>query len=166
MSNLQQRFDKLVINLRVLSKISPYQKLMIRSQSLSIRNHYWFLTPLIRTIAGESREDTICGLKQLHSSIEHMINELVTPCMYVINGQHQCDRKHLHETIANLTSIKILLPGIYEESNLGLLALRETYLDDPETTSQLDELILGFQKTGRRIETEIENLMSKLSEHL
>ena len=60
----------------------------------------------------------------------------------------------------------ILLPGIYEESNLGLLALRETYLDDPETTSQLDELILGFQKTGRRIETEIENLMSKLSEHL
>ena len=109
--------EKLLINLRVISQIQPYQKINAKSEFLSIEYYNWFVS-LSRWIRTDDRQTC---LKRL--------NEIITESKNILNNQ---GIKKEYETRIK-TSLKNCIKGLYN--------LKKTYEDDITTISYLELLI-------------------------
>ncbi len=109
--------EKLLINLRVISQIQPYQKINAKSEFLSIEYYNWFAS-LARWVRTDDRQTC---LKRL--------NEIITESKNILNNQ--CIKKEYETRIK--TSLKNCIKGLDN--------LKKTYEDDITTISYLELLI-------------------------
>lgn len=109
--------EKLLINLRVISQIQPYQKINAKSEFLSIEYYNW-LASLARWVRTDDRQTC---LKRL--------NEIITESKNILNNQ---GIKKEYETRIK-TSLKNCIKGLDN--------LKKTYEDDITTISYLELLI-------------------------
>jgi len=109
--------EKLLINLRVISQIQPYQKINAKSEFLSIEYYNWFVS-LARWVRTDDRQTC---LKRL--------NEIITESKNILNNK---DIKKEYEKRIK-TSLKNCIKGLEN--------LKKTYEDDITTISYLELLI-------------------------
>lgn len=109
--------EKLLINLRVISQIQPYQKINAKSEFLLIEYYNWFAS-FARWVRTDDRQTC---LKRL--------NEIITESKQILNDK---DIKKEYEK-----RIKISLRNCIK----GLENLKKTYEDDITTISYIELLI-------------------------
>lgn len=109
--------EKLLINLRVISQIQPYQKINAKSEFLSIEYYNWFVS-LARWVRTDDRQTC---LKRL--------NEIITESKNILNNK---DIKKEYEKRIK-TSLKNCITGLEN--------LKKTYENDITTISYLELLI-------------------------
>jgi len=82
MPTLTERLDTILINLKVLSKLNVTDRPIFIENNIQIRPYWPYITPIIRTISGESRNDIIYGLKSLMEEIERIYIELLNEIQF------------------------------------------------------------------------------------
>jgi hypothetical protein len=163
MSTLNQRLEQLIINLKVIAKLTPDQRLLFKNRVVSIRNHYPVFTPVIRTMAGESRDDVTTGLSDLLEDVDRLVNDyLNSPELQNPNGSAY-DREVALPVLMSLNRLKVELPHIYDSDNKGLNAAKITYSGDPIPSSKIEESIDNFKMMSRRINVEISRMTKKFT---
>jgi len=161
MATLNQRLENLLINLRVIAKLVPGQRLLFKNKSVSIRNYYYVVTPLIRTVASESRTDVTAGLNELLEDIQRLYSDYINSSELQNPNVSEYDRETALAFIMSLNRLKIELPTVYETGNKGLNAAKETYADDPETSAKIDGVIDNLKLTSRKINITIQEMNKK-----
>ncbi len=161
MSTLNQRLEQLIINLKVIAKLECNQRLLFKNRVVSIRNHYPVITPMIRTMAGESRDDVILGLADLLEDIDRLVNDYLNSSELQNPNGSVYDRDMATPVIMSLNRLKIELPHIYDINDHGLNAAKQAYSDDPIPVSKLEELIDNFKLISRKVNMEIAKASTK-----
>ena len=166
MTTMGGKLDNILINLKVLSKINVNDRPIFFGELIKIRYYYPWITPIIRTVAGESRDDIIYGLKDLQNNIDRLYLDLINEIEFVQTTNSSptsilLDKNHIANCIMQLARIKLEIPKIYELDRKGLNALMVTYENTPETTSQIENIISNFQIFYRKIENKIDELSAK-----
>ena len=114
--DLKIRYEKCLINLKIVSKLYQHERLRFGHEHVRIMP-YTFLSGWIRYFSGENRNDIIIGLNNMFNEIETICDEF---------------RK---DTIEQL----------YKENDRALLALLLTYQYDSTTYSKLEVIIDKFK---------------------
>lgn len=122
------KYEKCIINIKIISKLCPYDRLIFNHDYFSIRQ-YSYLIGIIRYFSNESRKDIILGLNELYLDIES------------INDEYKSDTllgdkfKTLSKEIEHLHCL----------DNKGLNALLVTYSNDRSIMSKIEFLIDKFK---------------------
>ena len=126
--DLKIRYEKCLINLKIVSKLYQHERLRFGHEHVMIMP-YSFLSGWIRYFSGENRNDIIIGLN-------NMFNEIETIC-----DEFRKDTKSRHKIIGISREIEQL----YKENDRALLALLLTYQYDSTTYSKLEVIIDKFK---------------------
>ena len=161
MSTLNQKLERIVINLKVISKLEPEQRLLFKNKIVSIRNHYPLVTPIIRSVAGEDRNDAIAGLTELLEDSNRLIDDFLKSVELQTPHDSSYDKDTALPILMSLNRLKVELPHIYESDNKGLNAARKTYQTDPEISSKIEELIDNYKMLSRTTNIEILKMTKK-----
>lgn len=127
------KYEKCIINIKIISKLNAYDRLIFGHDNFSTRP-YNFLMGVIRYFSGESRKDIINGLNELYNDVEYITDNITS----TITGYE----------IENYDKLKILskeLEQLYINDGKGLLSLLTTYQNDTSTTSKIEFLIDKFK---------------------
>ena len=142
--------DNLLINLNIISKISPDDKIYINTEGyISIENNN-ILQGIVRFIFNNSRSKSINNLSNFYSLVFRYVDELLqtknNKCETLV---HLNDCKH-HNSLALKN-----LNNYIEKSLIGIKNLKKTYSNDVVITSKLDiiidNIILYNEKTSNYI---------------
>jgi hypothetical protein len=126
-ANLILRYDKCLINIKIISKINTFDRLIFGYDYVSIRR-YTVFQGIYRFLSGETRNDIISGLNNICAEVEYIIYELYK----------------IHDS-ARLKTLYTELKLLYSNDSKGLSALANTYKDDPLTFSKLEFIIEKIQ---------------------
>lgn len=141
MATLTQRSDKAIISIRVIALSKVNQRLIFRPTGVVVQEYWPIITPFIRRISSESRNDVIIGLKQLFEDITRLVEdyknlpELHNP----ITSEY--DRDKAGRVVVSLKRIVNALPLLIKDPNTGLNAVKATYSDKPESNAEISNLI-------------------------
>jgi hypothetical protein len=160
MSTLNQRLDKIIINLKVISKLEVGQRLLFKNKSVSIRNYYMIITPLIRTIASESRADALDGLDELREDIDRLVDDYLNSPELQNPNASEYDRSTALTALISLNRLKVEIPLVYN-GNIGLISAKETYGVDPNALAKIDGVIDSLKRTVRRLNIAIAEMSQK-----
>jgi len=160
MATLTQRLEKIIINLKVISKLEVGQRLLFKNKSVSIRNHYMFVTPVIRLIAQESRDDVTEGLNELVEDINRLVADYLNSSELQNPNASEFDRDEALTFLMSLNRLKIEMPLVFNE-NRGLNAAKETYASDPGATAKIEGVIDNLKLTVRKVSIAIAELSKK-----
>lgn len=134
-SELNMKYEKCIINIKIIAKLNPYDRLIFGHDYFCIRQ-YNVLMGFIRYFSGESRKDIINGLNELYNGIESINDEYTTICL------------GYEDTIELDDKLKILskeLDQLYNNEKKGLSALLITYNSDRSTCAKIEYLIDKFK---------------------
>ena len=148
MSDLKSRYEKCLINIKIISKLNPYDRLKFGHEYVCIRQYNIFLG-IIRYFSGESRDDIINGLNNLYNELECICAEYIKLFAKTCNGNNgnnDCDIEDRLKMLLNE------LGALYTADNKGLCALLVTYNVDSATHSKIDVLIEKFKRISLVIE--------------
>ncbi len=146
-NDLQFTNDELFINLKLISKLNPYDKLKFdinKSKLLSVDNDY--LKSITRYYYGYDRNTTLEFIDKLINTVFIKTNHLKS----LIDTSHKNNKKIIEDIIIDIDHNKILLdPSIEllkyttELNNVinGLVNLKITYTGDQLIQSKLDYII-------------------------
>ena len=155
------QLDQLLINLKIISQIQVDQRPIFKNKSISIRNYYTLLTGFIRTIAGESRNDIISGISDIHKDIKRIVSDYTNIIEMKNPIISNYDKEIASEIITSLTRLNNEILQIYNKPEYGFNALKNTYNMDPEFISKLDNITDNFQLTYRDISIIINDISKK-----
>ena len=161
MATLNQRLEQIIINLKVISKLEIGQRLLFKTKSVSIRNHYMIITPLIRLAANESRDDVTKGLSELVEDVNRLVVDYQNSSELQNPNASEYDRNSALSVLMSLNRLKIGLPPVIEHSNKGLNAAKETYSNDPETSAKIEGIIDNLKLSIRNITIVISDMSKK-----
>jgi len=161
MATLDQRLERIVINLKVISKLEPGQRLLFKNKSITIRNHYPFVTPVIRRVAGESRTDVTEGLRELLDDINRLVNDYSNSQELQHPTASDYDREATLAIIMSLNRLRIEMPMVYNTANKGLNAAIDTYSDDPETSAKIEGAIDNLKFISRKVSIFVSDMNRK-----
>lgn len=163
MSTLNQRLDKVIINIKVISKLETGQRLLFKNRVVSIRNNYFIVTPIIRSLAGEDRNDVVDGLNNLLEEINRLVDEFLN-CVELQNpNSSNYDIEQAQPLIMSLNHLKVELCKLYDTPDFGLQACKSTYQEDPETCSKIEEIIDNFKLLSRRLSINLDKINIKFA---
>jgi hypothetical protein len=147
MPTLSERLDVILVNLNIISRLNVTDRLIFSNKQIQIRQYYRYLTPIIRAISGESREDIISGLKDYLFEIERLFNDMI-------------NEMTVHNTIdtINLYRLNSEITKIYDIENKGLNSLIVTYEGYRETIAKLENIITNFKMLNSKIEQKIKDI--------
>jgi hypothetical protein len=151
MSTLNQRLDRVILRLKVIAKAEVGQYLVFKNNSVSIRDYYMIITPIIRTLATESRDDVTGGLNCLLDDIDRLITDYTKQPELLNASPSDYDRKCASDVSLSLNRLKNELPNVYNASNKGLNAAKETYKEDPVCVATLEGIIDRAKLINRKI---------------
>lgn len=128
--------DNLLINLNIISKIAPNDKIYINSEGyISIENNN-ILQGVVRFIFNNSRSKSINNLSNFYSLVFKYVDELLqskrynhSSLMYIQNCEN-----YNSNILSNLNNY-------IEKSLIGIQNLKKTYSSDVVITSKLDIII-------------------------
>ena len=139
--NLQSRYEKSLINIKIICTLNPYDRLKFEHEYVRIRPYNIFLG-IIRYFSGESRDDIINGINNLYHDLECICNEY-------LNMTITYDIEDKFKMLLNELST------LYAIDNKGLLALLVTYSIDSTAHSKIEILIEKFKRISLIIEDAI-----------
>lgn len=131
MPTLTERLDIILINLKVLSKLNVTDRPIFSENMVCIRPYWPYITPIIRTISGESRNDIIYGLKSLMEDIERIYSDLL--------DELQLNK---YNSINNLNSLNNLNVSKLSESNILFHSPKESPVSSP-SNSPLNNIVMS-----------------------
>ena len=163
MTTLNQRLEQIIINLKVIAKLEVGQRLLFKTKSVSIRNNYRVITPMIRWVANESRDDVTRGLSELLEDINRLVIDFLNSSELQNPNASEYDRDAALTILMSLNRLKVELPPVIETGNKGLNAAKETYSDDPETSAKIEGTIDNLKLTIRKINISIAEMIKKFN---
>lgn len=163
MSTLNQRLEDILIFLKVIAKLEVGQRLLFKPNSVSIRNNYMVVTPVVRWLASESRKDVTVGLTELVDDINHLVTDYINSPELQIPNMTDYDRDKALTILMALNRLKVDVPPLIENSQKGLYAAKETYISDSETSAKIDGIIENLKSTVRKINIAINQVNQKLN---
>jgi hypothetical protein len=142
-----------LINLKILSKVKPNDKIYINNDNFISIEYESFLQGILRFIFNNSREKNINHLNNFYVTVYAYIDELINS-KYLTNNIN-CDHENENYTNAynNLKEINQYIKA----SIHGLENLKQTYLPDIVTISKIDIIISKIQTYIERIEKKLDN---------
>jgi hypothetical protein len=161
MATLEQRLERIIINLKVLSKLEVSDRPIFKNKSVSIRKYIPFITGIIRTAASEGRADVSDGLKLLKEDTDRLVSDYMNSSELQNPNVSDFDRDAALTAIISLNRLKVEIPLAYNTSNKGFNALKETYTTDPDLSANIENIIEGFKSTVRKISIVISNMTKK-----
>lgn len=160
MSTLTQRLEKLIVNIKIISRLESGQRLVFKNNNVSIRNNYRLTTAIIRFIAGECRNDVVDGLVDLVENMNRLVLDFINCPELQNHNTSAFDRSEAAGYIMMLNRLKIEIPNLYKEST-GLNAIRQTYQSDPCVSARLEGLEDNVKNIVRKITLNIDHFNSK-----
>ena len=134
MYSTRQKIERIIIQLKVLSKLNKNEKLIFRNKAIYIQIN-GYMTACVRQLYGDSRSDSINGLSDIVDDIERVIDEC----------KEEEDKSMLSRLYDSLDSC-ICDPG------RGLHNLVETYSTDKAMVSHLETYIERMLVSKNNIE--------------
>lgn len=136
--------DKLLINLKILSKIQKNGKITRSYDGIISLDSETFYQPIRRFIASDSR-------KQAVFEINSIISECIDTFFNILNSKYM--NKHYYNTDEfkkNCENIDLLLSEL-DSARIGVENLKFTYQNDQNIVSQLDIIILKMSTTYKDV---------------
>ena len=118
--------DRLLINLKIIASLEPYQKLNTKSGHQLVIEAAWASTSLYRWMRADTRHNTVKRIGEILEEANNVLNIGLSSCMtaeYVSDEYRGCVIAQLKDTRA------------------GMVNLRTTYESDPTITAHFDVLL-------------------------
>lgn len=132
--------QNILINLNILSKIKPYDKIYINTDNLITIEYNSIFQGIYRFFYNNNREKNLTNLVIFYQTVYSTIDDLLNSQYLNIDNVPQYIKNDIDEynkTLNNLTKIKYYL----ELSVSGIHNLKKTYHGDIVTDSRLDIII-------------------------
>ena len=126
----KQRCENLIISLKVIGKLSGDDKLIFRHRDVIIQRHN-YLTGSLRYIFGDSRKETVTGLRITLDEVESIINDCTK---MEHNGLSDSDKYVMLRRLGKSLGLTI------GNSNYGIGSLMVLYNEDPVTVANLESI--------------------------
>lgn len=147
--------DKILVDLKVLSKINQNGKLSTSSNSIHIENDKIY-TPIMRYIYGDSRLKTVEKIQELiNNSQQVSVSILQHSCMNIYQRNNEPASIEIVEFNKNYQQLK-LLSNELKNSIQGINNLLITYKDDANVCSKLEVNIDNIKRLVIEIESNLE----------
>ncbi len=129
----------IILDLKIISKIKPYNKLLIQDKKLLIDDTYIF-TSIIRYYKNQNREKTIEYVEEINKNLEFKINNIIL-------------NKDTTENILkdHPSNILVNLSHDLTQAVNGLKNLIITYNNDNCLISKIEIIIYNFELKIRKI---------------
>lgn len=146
--------QNILINLNILSKIKPYDKIYISKDNLITIEYNSIFQGFFRFIYNNGREKNITNLNTFYNSVFNLIDEMLNSYYIQINNNLDIESDDFIKTFTNLKKLNFYLKSSLE----GLENLRKTYNYDIVTDSKLEIIINNIDSYLLKIEKKIENI--------
>lgn len=150
--------SKLIINLRILSKIEENGKLSTTSPGQVVIENASVMTPLWRTLMGDSRDKTVSFLVQLVNDATEISDSMInSPYMMDFdptNIYQVTERKKKIDELINLSRQ-------LQNSKKGVVNLHATYKGDANASSRIEEIMEQIDRLVNTIEGSLSILKNK-----
>jgi len=134
--------DKLLINLKILSKIQKNGRISRSYDGIIALENDTVYKSLKRFLTNDSR-------KQAIFEINSIVNECIETLNYICNSKYMNkDYHYTDEYLHNCENVHLILSEM-ELARLGIINLKFTYQSDHNIASQLDIIILKINTTIR-----------------
>jgi len=142
--------DKLLINLRILSKIQKNGRIAKSYEGIINLEDNTIYKGIKRFIYNDSRKQSVF-------EINSIIDEVGITFNHLINNKHMHKSfAHTSEHIKNLEIINLLLKEV-QDAKIGVENLRFTYRSDQNIISQIDIVILKMNSIIKDISFQLES---------
>lgn len=129
----------IILDLKIISKIKPCNKLIIDDNKLLIDDSY-YLSPLLRYYKNQNRFDTFNYIEKLNNNLELEINNII------LNNE-----KVEHIIKENVSNILIKLSYDLNQAINGLKNLIFTYHNDNFLVCKIEMIICNFELIIKKI---------------
>lgn len=126
----KQRCENLIISLKVVGKLSGDDKLIFRHRDVIIQKHNYF-TGSLRYVFGDSRKETVTGLRVTLDEVESIINDCTK---MEHNGLSDTDKYVMLKRLGKS------LRSTIENSGYGIASLMVLYNEDPVIVANLESI--------------------------
>ena len=142
--------DKLLINLRILSKIQKNGRIAKSYEGIINLEDNTIYKGIKRFIYNDSRKQSVF-------EINSIIDEVAITFNHLINNKHMNKSySNTSEQIKNLEIINLLLKEV-QDAKVGVENLRFTYRSDQNIISQIDIIILKMNSIIKDISFQLES---------
>lgn len=142
--------DKLLINLRILSKIQKNGRIAKSYEGIINLEDNTIYKGIKRFIYNDSRKQSVF-------EINSIIDEVAITFNHLINNKHMNKSySNTSEQIKNLEIINLLLKEV-QDAKVGVENLRFTYRSDQNIISQIDIIILKMNSIIKDINFQLES---------
>ncbi len=152
--------QNILINLNILSKIKPYDKIYINSDNLITIEYSSIFQGIYRFFYNNNREKNLTNLVIFYQTVYSTIDDLLNS-QYLnisnpdtINNFIKTDNDDFNKAFSNLTKINHYL----DLSITGIHNLKKTYHGDIVTDSKLDIIINNCELYMEKIKKKIKNI--------
>ena len=148
--------DKVLINLKVLSKVSEKGKIStISGSNISLENEKSY-TPLLRYLNGDSRKKTVETIQDVVNSASEISNSMLQhSCMSLYERKEQPTSFETNEYNKQYQQLKNLSSEM-QNCLKGLANLRVTYGNDANIVAQLEVITENAKRQIIEIESSLE----------
>lgn len=146
--------QNILINLNILSKIKPYDKIYINKDNLITIEYNSIFQGFFRFIYNNGREKNITNLNTFYNSVFNIIDEMLNSQYLLLNNNLDIENDDFIKTFTNLKKINFYLKSSLE----GLNNLRKTYNYDIVTDSKLEIIINNIEVYLIKMDKKIENI--------
>lgn len=141
--------DKLLINLKIISKIQKNGRIARSYDGIITLENDAFYQSVKRFISNDSRRQAIF-------EINSVITEAIEILTHILNSKHTNKNfSHTDEYIKNCENIKLIV-GEMDLAKSGIENLKFTYQNDPNTASQIDIIVLKINTTLKDIRQKLQ----------
>lgn len=145
--------QNILINLNILSKIKPYDKIYINKDNLITIETNTILQGLIRFIYNNGREKNINNLNTFYSDVFNLIDDILNShYLHITTNNIDIENDDFIRISTNLSKINFYL----KSSLSGLNNLRKTYHDDIVSDSKLEIIINNIEIYLTKIKKKID----------
>lgn len=146
--------QNILINLNILSKIKPYDKIYINKDNLINIEYNSIFQGFFRLIYNNGREKNITNLNTFYDVVFNIIDEMLNSQYLQLNNNLDTENDDFIKTFTNLKKINFYLKSSLE----GLNNLRKTYNYDIVTDSKLEIIINNIEVYLIKMDKKIENI--------
>lgn len=146
--------QNILVNLNILSKIKPYDKIYINKDNLINIEYNSIFQGFFRLIYNNGREKNITNLNTFYDVVFNIIDEMLNSQYLQLNINLDTENDDFIKTFTNLKKINHYLKSSLE----GLNNLRKTYNYDIVTDSKLEIIINNIEVYLIKMDKKIENI--------
>lgn len=118
--------DRLLINLKIIASLEPYQKLNTKSGHQLVIEAAWSSTSFYRWMREDTRHNTVKRIGEILEEANNILNIGATSCM----ATEYVSDEYRGRVMAQL-----------KDTRAGMVNLRTTYESDPTITAHFDVLL-------------------------